>query len=351
MIALCALLLSGCGSEDDNSGGAAGSGGVSAGSGGTSSGGGGTSSGGTSSGGTSSGGTSSGGTSSGGTSGAGGGGTGGGGPGGKVDFVPIYETGSAWNNNTTAKNMVDTVFADFEANLSTSGNWDATIEVYLTDDSSGFAHTTFDKTFHDATVNGQQVKVVGAWLKIVQGGADPNGPAQANGDGAEFSVHFNVAAQADNRGLLRHEMMHGLGAVGAIPWFTMSPSNVLDGVKPGERHKIALYDTRLVDLAGKTLFSNYNAADSTFEMQNYSIETTLADWMDGDGGVFFQAVTANNTTTDMPLLTGPGSGGGGELRLNEMIPVMSASAHPTWNTIEAPDRSFLRAMGYNVPNK
>ncbi len=267
---------------------------------------------------------------------------------GTVEFVAVYEAGSAWINNMAAQAMVSGVFADFEATLQTGGAWDSTVEVFLTDDNSGFANTSFDNTFETAVVDAQDVLVVNVWQKVVEGAPDPNGQMGADGAGADFTVHFNVATQSDNAGLLRHEIMHGLGAVGAIPWFTITDTDVLDGIMPTERYALALYDLRLVDLVGQPLFSNYNAADGTFEVQGYVIETTLALWMDGDGGVFFRGDLAAGGTTDMPLSTGPGNNGGGVIRFNEITEVMSAAAHPTWDTIEDPDRTFLRSMGYSV---
>ncbi len=218
----------------------------------------------------------------------------------------------------------------------------------LTDDNTGFANTTFDKSSEVVNVGGQQVRVVGAWKKIVQGGTDPNGPAKADGTGAEFAVHFNVATQADNRGLLRHEMIHGRGAVGTGPWFSMSKSNVLSGPMPGDRKKRDLYDLQLVDLSGKLLHAEYDATDQTFKVQNYSIEKKYTDWTDGDAGLFFRGKAADGKTKDMSLGTFPGPSGGAQLRMNEVTEVMSASSHPTWNTIQEPDRLFFCAMGYNL---
>ena len=212
-------------------------------------------------------------------------GTGGGTAGGKVDFVAIYEAGSAWIGNTKAQATVNSVFADFESNLRTSGNWNAKIEVYLTDDNTGFANTTFDKSSEIVNVGGQQVRVVGAWKKIVRGGTDPNGPAQADGKGAEFTVHFNVATQADNRGLLRHEMMHGLGAVGTGPWFSMSQSDVLSGPMPGDRKKRDLYDLQLVDLHGKPLHAEYDPQRTRpSRCKTTPLKPSTTDWTDGDAG-------------------------------------------------------------------
>ena len=267
---------------------------------------------------------------------------------GTVDFVPIYEPGSTWETEGSARQMVDVVFADFEASLRTSGDWNATIEVYLTDDNMDAAHTTFESTFSEVTYNGQRVRVVPAWNEIVGGTADANGPGQPNGSGAEFSIHFNVTGHADNAGLLRHEMMHGLGAVNSIPNVTVTSSDVLDGPTPGERTKAALYDLQLVDLNGNALLANYSDADGTFEVQSYVIETSLAEWMDGDGGVFFRGVRPGGGAFGMACGTFPLGNGDGQLRLNEPAELMFASAHPTWDTVDEPDRAFLTAMGYTL---
>lgn len=264
---------------------------------------------------------------------------------GPVNFVAIYEAGSAWEGNSEAQAMVQQVFDDFSANLGTPGGWNATIEVYFTDDNPGFAHTTFEDTFQPIDLEGQRVLVVPAWQKIVLD-VDPNGPAQADGSGAEFAVHFNVAEQADNRGLLRHEMMHGLGAVGNLPWYSMSEANELGGPTPGERTSAALYDLMLVDGSGTPVLSNY--ADGTFEIGAPMLDGTFVEWMDGDAGLFFRGRNVDGSPEDMALMTGPGTMGA-LLRLNEVTVVMSASAHPTWHTIEEPDRRFFRAMRYTLP--
>lgn len=278
------------------------------------------------------------------------GGTGGiaGEPTGTVDFVPVYEPGSAWETNGAAKQMVNMVFADFESTLRTSGEWNATIEVYLTDDNNDNAHTTFEATFSDAMVDGQSVRVVPAWNEIVRGTPDANGPVQPNGSGAEFSIHFNVNDHANNAGLLRHEMMHGLGAVNSIPNITVTSSGVLDGPMPGERMKAALYDLQLVDLNGDPLLANYGAGDDSFEVQPYQIETSLTEWMDGDAGVFFRGLRPGGGAFDMACGTFPVSSTEGQIRLNEPAELMFASAHPTWDTLDEPDRAFLGAMGYTL---
>lgn len=264
---------------------------------------------------------------------------------GSVNFVPIYEVGSAWETTPAAQAMVKTLFAEFEARLRTAGPWDATIEIYLTDDNTGTANTTFAGTFGEATVNGQTVRVVPAWLAVVEG-TDVNGPSDAQGAGAEFTVNFNVAGHGTNAGLLRHELMHGLGAVGTLDYPTVTTVGVTGGPKPGDTLVAGLYDLRLVDLDGEPLLGGYDVTNGTFEVQPFNIEKTLAEWMDGDGGVFFRGVTLAGKVVEMPCGTFPIDDDTGFIGLNEPQDLMSAASHPTWNTLVEPDEAFLNALGY-----
>ncbi len=266
---------------------------------------------------------------------------------GVVDLVPIYEPGSAWIDNPTAQAMVESVFADVEGTLRTSGPWDATIEVFLTDDNPGFAHTTFDTPFVAVEQGGQTVLVVGPWAEIVQGAEDLNGPAQADGSGHDFAVHFNVSENADNAGLLRHEIMHGLGAVNSVANPTMSAMDVPGGPTPGARQQVALYDLQIVDANGDPLVGDYDPDDGTFAVQPVVLDGTMAEWTDGSAGLRFRGVADDASDLEMELGTFP-NGDDAILLLNEPSLLMSAAAHPTWNTVAEPDRAFFRALGYSV---
>lgn len=262
---------------------------------------------------------------------------------GTVAFVPIYEAGSAWTANDEAQRMVERVFADFAANLRTSGDWDATVEVYLTDDNTNNANTT-QPGMIEVMVDEQSVRVLPAWASLVRNVT--NGPAEADGTNVEFTVHFNVADHADNDGLLRHEMMHGMGAINRLANFTVSETGERTGPVAGDRVEAALYDLLLVDGDGNRLLAGYDAG--TFQVQPHRVEATLAEWMDGDGGIFFRGVADDGSPFDMACGTFPAGADRGVLLLNEPSDLMVASAHPTWNTLDAPDRAFLRAMGYSL---
>jgi hypothetical protein len=258
---------------------------------------------------------------------------------GTVDLIATFEPDSAWTTSPEARQMVADVFAQFEGLLQTSGDWNARVEVYLTDDNPGFANTSFDETFSQATVDGQSVLVVPAWQSIVN-----NQPI----DGPAFSIHFNVADQFENAGLLRHEMMHGLGAVNMLSNFTVASAGPLMGPMPNDTTTASLYDLRLVDLDGVALLSQYDEGTKMFTVQDYRIETTLTEWMDGAGGVSFRGIGDDGSDFDMRCGTFPVAEDTGAIMLNEPRDLMSAGVHPSWNNVAEPDRAFLRAMGYTI---
>lgn len=262
---------------------------------------------------------------------------------GRVTFVPIYEQGSAWVTQPDSQAMVDGVFQDISNTLRTSGDFDATVEVYFTDDNPGFANATFNS--NTVEVDGQRVQVTSAWASIVMNMTDE--AALPDGTHAEITINMNVAEQPLNAGLVRHEMMHGLGAYTIVPNFEVSDTGEWNGAMPGERHFVSLYDLKLVDLDKNPLLANYRDSDSTFEVQPYRVERTLEEWMDGDGGIFFRGEGAN-APVDMSCGTFPRGEDGGRLVFSEPSMLMSARAHPTWNTIDEPDIAFFRAMGYTM---
>ena len=260
---------------------------------------------------------------------------------GRVDFVPIYETNSAWESEV-ARTMVDNMFAQFESVLRTSGTWDATVEVYLTDNNEGTASTS--RRGVRTTYQGRRVQVDPAWSVIVLG-EDPNGPADAEGNGAEFRIDFNVPRHEDNPGLLRHEMMHGLGASGSDPDFTFGTDGQISTWSVGSRFVPTVYDLQLVDLNGNPLLGNY--ADETFEVLDIQVATDRAQWEDNQGGVFFRGVR-NGVSFDMPCGIFGREGGPLTMLLAEPANLMNARAHPNWDSLDEPDYAFLEAMGFNI---
>lgn len=265
---------------------------------------------------------------------------------GTVTFVPYYEAGSAWESSARAKAMVTRIFAEVGAALRTSGSWNATIEVYLTDDNPNFANTFFDASFEPVVLEGKTVLAPSTWREIVLGEPDPNGPADSAGKGFDFGVAVNVLENADNDGLLRHEMMHGLGAVNLLPSPLMSPANQLSRLVAGDWYEASVYDLALRDAAAP-LLGSYDEKRGMFQVAPFKVDATFTEWTDGTAGFFFRGIGDNGGPLDMPLMTSP-SGDSAKLVLNEPEDLMSAASHPTWDHIAEPDRAFFRAMHYRL---
>ncbi len=293
-------------------------------------------------------GTSGGGTASGSAGLGGSGGSGGGGAAfGTVKLVPYYEAGSAWETNSAARAMAEAIFKEIGDALRTSGDWDATIEVYLTDDNTGFANTYFDITFTPVTIDGKTLQAVPAWREIVLGDADLNGPADTAGTGYDFAIAFNVATQADNAGLLRHETMHGLGAVNGVSNPIITPGNELISPVIGGSADASVYDLGLFDKNGAPLLGPYDSATQQFQVANFAIDNTFTEWTDGEAGLIFRGIADDGSNLDMLLSTYP-NGDDARVSLNEPQDLMAADVHPTWNHVAEPDRAFFRAMRYQL---
>ena len=269
---------------------------------------------------------------------------------GKVDFVAHYEKGSSWDGNTKVKDMIERVFGEFEKTLETGGDWDSTVDVYLTDDNKqGYANALVG-SWEIIKLDKQQFKVSTAWKKIVEGGKDPNGNIKSSGKGADIIIHVNLSKSGIERndGLVRHEMMHGLGAVSFIPWPTMSPSDKLTRPKEGDRIQVSLFDKNLFDVNKESLLGKYSSSKKGFELNKYETKKTQQQWKDdGDGGLFYRGIDEKGKPVDMLLGTGPLGGDLAGIRMHEINPVMYASyRNNDWSVINDNDKAFLRAMLY-----
>lgn len=269
---------------------------------------------------------------------------------GHVHFTAVYEPESAWIGNSEAQEMVEGVFSQFESVLSTSGDWDAEIEVYFTDDNEANASVSFHENSRTQRVvyQGQTVYVVPAWNKIVLNAEDSNGIGEADGSSSDFIINYNLERHPKNPGLLRHEMMHGLGAVfRQYRPMLDGQDNFIQSPKRGSKTLASIYDLAIVDLDKKPLLHNYSSEDGTFEINDYRIKETLEEWKKGDAGMFFRGIDDEGKPYDMQLGTFPWKEGG-YIGLNEPNELMGAGSHPTWHTIDKPDRAFFRAMKYRI---
>lgn len=282
-------------------------------------------------------------------------------PAGDVDFVPYYEPGSSWTTNAAARSAAEGMFAQFEATLKTSGAWNTTIEVWL-DDNEFFNYASATAgSFHSVTHHGRTGFAANPWAQIVKGMANPNGVINTTtGVNADLRVswNFSLSQPQSNIGLLRHELMHGMGMYSNL---NAKPTMAVNGTitRPGRGivTPASIHDLCLVDAVGNPLL---NVSGSGMTITDYVVD---ADWDDANGsglrilgvkdyaaGILELPLTSYNSS-GVRLLANPGYTGGthtGEMDPVHINLVSYAFAHPTWNTIAEVDRAWFRGVGYSV---
>lgn len=268
---------------------------------------------------------------------------------GAVHFVPYFEPNSQWTNDTEAQNAMISMLAQFESILRTSGSWNATIEVYFNDNETS--------AYASAQVGGWSISkflsrdliAPTAWVKTVLGIADPNGVIDSNtGIGADITINWNFALSQplNNQGLLRHELLHGLG----MQSFLVNPSwSATAGVtKPnvGAPVSATIFDAGLVDLGNRTLLGD-SKGNGQYILNDYSVDS---DWQDSNrSGVAFVGVLDSGYVTLMPIMAGnPGDSYDGTIDFSHVLGVSYVGDHPDWGTVTQADRTLLRGLGYKV---
>lgn len=280
---------------------------------------------------------------------------------GEVDFVHYYEPGSSWTTNPAARSAAEGMFAQFEATLKTSGTWNTTIEVWLDDNEFSNYASAIAGSFHSVTHHGRTGLAANPWAQIVKGMANPNGVINTTtGVNADLRVswNFSLSQPQSNIGLLRHELMHGMGMYSNL---NAKPTMAVNGTitRPGRGNvtPASVHDLCLVDAAGNPLL---NASGSNMTIADYVVDT---DWDDASGsglrilgvrdnagGILELPLTSYNSS-GVRLLANPGYTGGthtGEVDPVHINLVSFVFAHPTWNTIAEVDRAWFRGVGYSV---
>ena len=117
------------------------------------------------------------------------------------------------------KGRLLTFFGQFEQSLRTSGSWNTTIEVFVTDNEFSVHASASPGSSSIVEYQGKEFIAPNAWQQIVQGVEDPSGPIQADGSGRDIVVNWNMflSQPQSNIGLLRHELLHGLGMLSYLP--------------------------------------------------------------------------------------------------------------------------------------
>jgi hypothetical protein len=269
---------------------------------------------------------------------------------GRVDFQLNFEAGSAWDGNYSAQAAMESMFGQFEFVMRTSGNWDSTIEVYVTDNEYNAYASSSPGSSGLVQHQAKEFIAPNAWQQIVGGIDDPNGAIQPDGSGRDIVVHWNLALSQpqSNIGLLRHELMHGLGMTSHLWEPSINSQGVIVKPRVGQHSTATVLDAALYDLNGAPLLSGYGGSYSQHVLADYAVDT---DWNDAnESGIVFRGINDDGSPRDMTM----NSGGsveekGGGVDFSHITEVSYAYARGwEWDVVNAADRAFLRGLGYQV---
>ena len=278
-----------------------------------------------------------------------------------VSFKAVFESGSAWDGKTAAQDAMREMLGQFSKVMRASGKQDKVIGVYFTDNESRVGASVTPGEYKAANIGGTLYQVPISWNRIVRGHADPDGEIQANGTGADFTVNWNfglIPKPENDKGVLRHELLHGLGMLGysrpGLPTMTTGTTDIVQSTYTTTNATV--HDRYIYDFNGDPVLGSQTAPDSTTYYVNKPIATD-SDWEDANGsGVYFKGINddgserkiwldAKNANTERigfmdvqhPLEVSYSGVGG-----------TATGLHPTWNTVEEVDRAYLRGLGYTI---
>jgi hypothetical protein len=269
---------------------------------------------------------------------------------GTVDFVLYFEPGSFWVGNYTAQAAMESMFGQFEQTLRTGGNFNASIEVYVTDNEfSAYASASPGST-GIVDFQGRQFLAPNAWQQIVQGTDDPNGPIQPDGSQRDITVNWNLGLSQpqSNTGLLRHELMHGLGMLSSLRGPTMAITGAITRPGVGQETTARVMDAALRDLNGNPLLAGYNGDYSRHVLADYTVDSI---WDDGnESGIVFRGIADDGSPLDMSMNSWQANATySGGVDLSHITQVSYAYVrNAEWNYVNASDRAFFRGMGYRA---
>lgn len=261
---------------------------------------------------------------------------------GDVDLVASYDSDAFDDADRAA---IDALFADFEALLVGTAPGTATILVrFVAGGTDAYASTFSNWVWAD--VEGEWFLATNTWAKVVRGA-----PLDDAWD-MELRWNFQLSSPHANVGLVRHELLHGFGAVSNLDpaEVTLGLDGLLTKLGIGERVALTVYDRALLDADDAALCGNYDAVDRTFEILDFAVESAIGSWDDrkrpGDGtGVRFRGVDDAGLPFDIPIAVF------GLMLYDWSHPmdVMYASARPNdWAALNDADRALLRGLGYRI---
>ena len=268
-----------------------------------------------------------------------------------VSFKAVFESGSAWDGNTAAQDAMREMLGQFSKVMRASGNQDKVIGVYFTDNETSAAASAGPGNYNAANIGGTLYQVPNSWYQIVGGKADPNGEIKADGTGADIRVNWNFSFSQpeNNKGLLRHEIYHGLGMQGfsgaGLPTMTAGTTDIVQSTTATTNATV--HDRYIYDLNDNPVLGS-NVKDLT-----YNLNKPIAvdnDWEDADrAGVYFRGINDDGSVRKIWLdARNATTTRNGVMDVQHPLELSYATAHPTWNTVEEVDRAYLRGLGYTI---
>ena len=271
---------------------------------------------------------------------------------GRVEFLVKLKPGSQWVLNSRALAAVESMLGQFEAVMRTSGPWDSTIEVLLTDEESTAFASAGPGSSGIALYQGKRVRVPNSWQQMVLGVDDPNGRIRPGGKNSDIIINWNFALSRPeiNVGLLRHEMMHGLGMTSLLPEPSMAIGGAITRPGIGREHTASAYDTALYDLQGDPLLAGVNGAGAhRHVLADYAVDS---DWGDAnESGIVFRGIDDEGASVDMIVNSRQASETRtGQVDFDHLSEVSYRLPHPReqWGVVNAADRAFFRGLGYQA---
>ena len=211
-------------------------------------------------------------------------------------------------------------------------------------------------------MGGTNYEAANSWYQIVRGQADPNGEIEADGTGADIYIdwNFDISKPENNKGLLRHELLHGLGmqgytSLGGLPTMTAGTRNVVQSSVTSTSAMV--HDRYIYDLNNDPILGSYVSGVT------YNLNKPIAvdnDWEDANrSGLYFKGINDDGSERkiwlDAKNSTDTQDGTidvhhPREVSYNGVLPDGGTveGLHPTWNTVEEVDRAYLRGLGYTI---
>ena len=269
--------------------------------------------------------------------------------GGNISFNLTYEAGSPWTSGANAAGhqaSMRLMLDQFAAVMRTSGNFDTTIDVHFNDDENNAFASTTTGSHADVVLDGTTYRAGPAWRKAVLG------QSTASND-IIIRWNFSLSSPSSNRGLARHELLHGFGMSGGVSSPELDDDDG-DVTKPnvGSTFRRTPHNNQFHDLNDNPLLDNANPRPT---LQDYAVEQgETADWGDANGsGLYFRGIDDDGKFLKLPFHRS-GTSESQFMDFSHVGHVSFLGSSPLsrpgkkWAVVDEFDRAYLRGLGYSI---